>query len=192
MAEDKVKISVIIVNWNVCDLLQACLSSLFQQTMIPDDQYEVVVVDNASNDGSVVMVKKNSLGCGSLKARRTSGLPEPITLPSPSLEEIYLLLLNPDTVVLDDVVGSILAYAESHSDVAVAGCRLLNTDLSLQRWTGGAFPTLWNVAAHYLWLDRFIPAKWRRAKPAILTGTVSPTWKWTGCQEHVCLSGVTV
>jgi GT2 family glycosyltransferase len=55
----------------------------------------------------------------------------------------------------------LLDFMDRHPRVGAVGCRLLNTDGSLQRWTGGAFPNLANVACHYLFLDRLLPAGWR-------------------------------
>jgi GT2 family glycosyltransferase len=52
---------------------------------------------------------------------------------------------------------------DSRPGTRAAGARLVNADGSLQRWTGGAFPTLWNVACHYLFLSRFLPPALRPA-----------------------------
>src|SRR5262249_30170739 len=49
-------------------------------------------------------------------------------------------------------------WMDQHPRAGIAGCRLLNTDGTLQRWTGGAFPNLANVASHHLFLDRVLPA----------------------------------
>ncbi|HUD34702.1 MAG TPA: glycosyltransferase family 2 protein, partial [Variovorax sp.] len=73
----------------------------------------------------------------------------------------FVLLLNPDTVVEDGGLARLVAHMEARPDVAVTGCRLLNADRSLQRWTGGAYPRLLNVATHYLFIDRLLPPSWR-------------------------------
>jgi GT2 family glycosyltransferase len=83
----------------------------------------------------------------------------------PQCQGRYVLLLNPDTLVLDEAVRRLVEHMDLNPDVAAIGCRLLNADRSLQRWTGGAFPRTLNLASHYLFLDRLLP---RQLRPAPL------------------------
>jgi GT2 family glycosyltransferase len=73
----------------------------------------------------------------------------------------YILLLNPDTVLLDKTIDTMLKTLEQSPELGVVGCRLQNPDGSLQRWTGGAFPELMNVACHHLFFQRILPAPLR-------------------------------
>ena len=52
-----IELSIVIVNWNVCDLLRACLNSVQQQMLLPSHLYEIIVIDNASADQSVSMLR---------------------------------------------------------------------------------------------------------------------------------------
>lgn len=155
------KLSIIIVNWNVRDMLQACLRSVFDAGGLAADQMRVIVVDNASIDGSADMVRtmfpqvllianEDNVGFGRANNQALVHCTGP-----------FVLLLNPDTVVEDDGIAALVQSMESQPDTAIIGCRLLNADRSLQRWTGGAYPRLINVATHYLFLDRLLPAAWR-------------------------------
>jgi GT2 family glycosyltransferase len=65
----------------------------------------------------------------------------------------YVLLLNPDTEIVGDAVGTMVRYLEANCHVGALGCRLLNSDGSYQRWTAGAFPDIRRVAAHAFFLD---------------------------------------
>src|SRR5262249_46957584 len=57
----------------------------------------------------------------------------------------------------DDAIDRMLGYMESQPRVGALGCRLVYPDGSFQRWTGGAMPTLWNAACHFLFLGRILP-----------------------------------
>lgn len=155
------KLSIIIVNWNVCDMLHACLRSVFDAGGLAADRMRVIVVDNASGDGSAEMVRaafpqvllisnEDNVGFGRANNQALAHCVGP-----------FVLLLNPDTVVENGGIAALVQSMESQPDAVVIGCRLLNADRSLQRWTGGAYPRLLNVATHYLFLDRLLPSAWR-------------------------------
>lgn len=156
-----IDVSVIIVNWKVRELLRGCIASLFATTQLPRDRYEVIVVDNDSRDGSVEMVRREFPDVQLIASERNLGFGAGNNLALKISSGRTLLLLNPDTLVTEDVVTSLLQTLDTHPDVSIAGCRLLNRDGSLQKWTGGAFPTLHNVANHYLFLDRLLPRSLR-------------------------------
>lgn len=152
-----IDVSVIIVNWKVRDLLRQCLASLGTDSGLPPDSLQVIVVDNDSGDGSVQMVTGEFPGVALIANADNPGFGRANNQALPLCTGRYLLLLNPDTLVLDGAVRRMMQRMDELPDVAVLGCRLLNADGSLQRWTGGAFPRLSNVAAHYLFLDRLLP-----------------------------------
>jgi len=77
----------------------------------------------------------------------------------------YLLLLNPDTVVLDHAIDRVVAWMDVHPDVGVLGCRLVHSDGSFQRAAAGMFPGLRKLVWHHLFLDRILPSAW--APPAL-------------------------
>lgn len=155
------RVAVVIVNWKVRDLLRACLRSVFSAGGLAEGEFEVIVIDNDSRDGSVEMLltefpevrlvaNSDNVGFGAANNQAMAMTAAPI-----------LLLLNPDTVVLNGALAGMVARLERETDLAILGCRLLNGDGSLQRWTGGSFPNLRNVACHYLFLDRLLPRAWR-------------------------------
>jgi N-acetylglucosaminyl-diphospho-decaprenol L-rhamnosyltransferase len=150
-------LSVIVVNWKVHDLLRDCLSSLYAQTSLPAGEWEVIVVDNASCDGSVEMVRREFSGCTLVANPENVGFAKANNQAFALARGEFILLLNPDTVVLDNAAGRMLAVMASRPDVAALGCRLLNADRSFQRWTGGSQPTLANCTAHFLLLHKVLP-----------------------------------
>jgi GT2 family glycosyltransferase len=156
-----VVVSVIIVNWNVRDLLLSCLRSLRDELRLRPGQVEVVVVDNASSDGSVEAVRAAFPEVRVVASDENLGFGRANDLVLPSCRGRYVLLLNPDTVVLDGAVDRMVAHLEARPDVAALACRLLNSDGTFQRWTAGHFPTVRRAAVHAFFLDRVLPPRWR-------------------------------
>lgn len=155
------RLSILIVNWKVRDLLRACLRSVLEEIGDGGQEIEIIVVDNDSRDGSVEMVHAEFPGVGLIPNDRNAGFGAANDQGYQISRGACVLLLNPDTIVTGGAVGHLLDFMDRHPRVGAVGCRLLNTDGSLQRWTGGAFPNLANVACHYLFLDRLLPAGWR-------------------------------
>jgi len=126
-----VDLSVVIVNWNTCSYLRQCLESLSEERH-GGTQIEVIVVDNASTDGSAQMVRQEfpwvRLVANSGNAGYAKGNNQGISL----AEGRYVLLLNPDTVVPKGALGKLTAWMDSHPDVGAVGVRLLNPDGSVQ------------------------------------------------------------
>jgi GT2 family glycosyltransferase len=147
-------VSVIIVNWNTCDLLRQCLQSVRDHTL--GSRFETIVIDNASTDKSVAMVRaefpevvliENTENCG-FAAANNQGIVV--------AKGRYVLLLNSDTIVLDRAIDKTIAFADRHSDSAAVGCRVLNTDLTLQP-TCFMFPSVLNWFLFSSYLYRIFP-----------------------------------
>lgn len=156
-ARSALRLSIVIVNWKVKDLLRECLRSIAAGTQLTRADYEVIVVDNASDDGSVAMLEREFPSVKVIASRENIGFARANNEALAQCHGRYLLLLNPDTVVSDRGIDRMLAYMESHANVGALGCRLVYPDGSFQRWTGGAMPTLWNAACHFLFLGRILP-----------------------------------
>jgi N-acetylglucosaminyl-diphospho-decaprenol L-rhamnosyltransferase len=153
----EVMLSVIVVNWKVRDFLRDCLRSLYEQTRLPREQWELLVVDNDSNDGSVEMLRAEFPGAAVLVNARNVGFARANNQAFARCSGKYIVLLNPDTVVLDGAMDRMLAMMESQPRIGALGCRLLNNDGSFQRWTGGSPPNLWNITCHFLLIYRLLP-----------------------------------
>jgi GT2 family glycosyltransferase len=156
-----IDVSVIVVNWNVRDLLRECLRSALEDGGIPPERLELVVVDNDSRDGSAEMVRAEFPQLPLIANRDNVGFGRANNQALPLCHGRYVLLLNPDTRVLPGALAALVRHMDETPDAAVMGCRLLNADGSLQRWTGGAYPRLLNVVNHYFFVDRLLPPGWR-------------------------------
>jgi GT2 family glycosyltransferase len=155
-----VKLSIIIVNWKVRELLRGCLRSVFEQTRLPSGSWEVIVVDNDSRDGSVEMVRSEFPQARLIVSETNLGFADGCQAGYEVSSGEFVLLLNPDTIVLDHAIEKMIEQIEQDPKVAVLGSRLLNTDGSFQRASGGAYPKLTNLAWNYLLLNRLLPSRW--------------------------------
>ena len=144
------RLAVVIVNWNVRDLLRRCLTSLQAAIETAGVETAVVVVDNGSTDGSVALLRAEfpwvqvvasptNVGFtrGNNLALRALGFNDTPTSPLPS----YVLLLNPDTEVPPTALTTLLAYMDAHPELGLLGPRLRYADGSLQS-SRRRFPTL--------------------------------------------------
>lgn len=156
-------LSIVIVNWKVRELLRECLRSIYGNTALARERYEVVVVDNASDDGSTDMMRQAFPEVKVIENRRNVGFGAANNQAMPCCSGEWILLLNPDTLVRPGAIDRMLEKIQSSPRIAVLGCRLENADGTLQRWTGGAFPNYRNLLGHYFFLDRLLPAAWRPA-----------------------------
>lgn len=160
--------SIVIVNWNTLDLLRDCLSSIYENLGSLDT--EVIVVDNASKDGSQAMVKAEFPDTILIENRENKGFAAANNQALKIARGNYCLLLNSDTVILRDVLVQSVMYLDRNPEVGVMGCRVLNTDRSLQP-TCSMFPTVLNILLLLsgLWklpwpafLDRYQMRRWDR------------------------------
>ena len=134
-------LTVIIVNYKVRDFLGSALTSV-QQALRGIDG-EVIVVDNASDDGSVEMVRGKFPAVRVIANRRNLGFAAANNLALRESRGRFLLLLNPDTVVQEDTFQTIVRFLDEHRDAGLAGCKILNPDGTLQPACRRSFPTPW-------------------------------------------------
>ncbi len=132
-------LSIIIVNWKVKDLLEKCLQSIFEQTK--NISFEVFVVDNNSGDGSVEMVREKFPQVDLTASQENLGFAKGNNLAIKKSRGRYILLLNPDTEILENALEKMVRFMDANQDCGIAGCKLLNPDLSLQP-SVRAFPDL--------------------------------------------------
>jgi N-acetylglucosaminyl-diphospho-decaprenol L-rhamnosyltransferase len=147
-------VSVVIVSWNTCILLESCLRSLYNslQKLRPED-LEVWVVDNASTDGSLEMIAEKFSQVRPVSNPENVGFAAGNNQAIRSSQGDYILLLNPDTEVLPGAIDTLLDFMEVKPIAGAAGALLLNPDHSLQT-SCYPFPTLGGELWRLLHLDR--------------------------------------
>lgn len=152
-------LSIIIVNWNVRDLLRDCLRSI--ERVRDDPELEVVVVDSASADDSVGMVQTEFPWVRLIPCDENVGFPRGNNIGLAEARGHYLLLLNPDTIVQDDALMILQDYLTAHPDVGAVGPMLLNPDGSVQS-SRRRFPTPATGFFESTWLEGVAPGVLRR------------------------------
>jgi len=144
-------LSIIIVSWNTLDLLDACLASIMAHS--PRRRFEVIVVDNASTDGSANMVRRRYPDARLIENEKNVGFARANNQGIRQAVGRYLLLLNPDTEVRPDALETLIRFLEQHNEAGAAGARILNPDGTLQ-YSCYPAPTLLNEWLHLFHLDR--------------------------------------
>lgn len=132
-------LSIIVVNWNVKELLRNCLHSLLEQTT-PGLVTEIIVVDSASIDGSAEMVRCEFPQVRLIASDENLGYARGNNTGVAAARGGYLFLLNPDTVVKPDALSRMVTYMESHPLVGALGPQLVWPDGSVQS-SRRRFPT---------------------------------------------------
>ncbi len=150
-----IDVSVVIVNWNTKDLLRPCLQSLRED--VRDLAHEIIVVDNASSDGSAAMVRSAFPDVVLIENADNVGFPRANNQALARCCGRYVLLLNPDTLVESPAIPPMVARLDADPALGAAGCRLVRPDRSVQYECARNFPTLWNVAFELTGLTRLLP-----------------------------------
>ena len=136
-------ISVVIVSYKVPALLRACLASL--QREVDGCSYEVIVVENASSDNSVEMVRDEFPGVQLIALDENIGFAAGSNLGARAAAGEYVLLLNPDTELVGDTLGALLRYARAHPEAGLVGGRTLRPDGELDPGSCWGAQSLWSL-----------------------------------------------
>lgn len=147
-------LSIIIVSWNVRELLRACLRSL--EAGRHALTLEVIVVDSASADGTPEMVRNDFPWVHLLAQQENVGFPRGNNIGIRQSTGRYLLLLNPDTEVVGDALQRMVAYLNEHPQTGVVGAQLLYPDGRVQS-SRRRFPTLLTAFFESTWLQPLAP-----------------------------------
>jgi hypothetical protein len=148
------KLSIVIICWNDLSDIGKCLESIYWETSAIE--FEVIVTDNASTDGSVEHVRSHFPKVRIVENRSNRGYGAGNNAGFRAALGEYVLILNPDTLIRERAIEKLLAYAECHPEAGAFGCRVLNTDGSFQH-AAYPVPTVRSflIAALYLrWLGR--------------------------------------
>lgn len=169
-------LSIIIVNYNTEDLTIDCIKSVFRHTK--NISYEIIVVDNASSDDSIKEISKFRKTVKNFKLienNKNRGFAKANNQGLRKAKGKYLLLLNSDTVVKNNLFKGMIDWMNDHPKAGVSTCALLNKDGSIQG-SGGNFPDLFRVFSWMFFLED-IPLLDRLIKPFHPMHTQSPFYR---------------
>ena len=123
-------LSIIIVNYNGGELIQRCLAAIFEHP--PRRHFEIIVIDNASGDGSPELIAENFPDVRLIRSDVNGGLCKAFNHGARVTTAPYLLSLDNDTRVLENALDELLEFMENNPDVGGVGSNLYNPDMSLQ------------------------------------------------------------
>jgi len=161
-------LAIVIVNYNVCDLLRRCLTSVF--TSEGSVRFAVCVVDNDSPDESTMMVATEFPQVALIANSENAGYP---AANNQGLRRLgaedsnfprYCLLLNPDTEVPPDAFSKIISYMDSHPEVGVVGPKLVLPDGTLDLACRRGFDSMSALVYRMLGLSKLFPKSRRFAR----------------------------
>ena len=126
----QVTLSIIIISYNVKDLLINCIKSI--KNTIQNTTYEIIVVDNNSSDDSVQAITLMFNDLKVISNNKNVGFAAANNQAIKICRGEYLLLLNPDTIVFDNTINGCLTFFKDTPDAGLVSCKILNPDMSLQ------------------------------------------------------------
>jgi len=148
-------LSIIIVNWNSREYLRKCLATILAE--ISGIAFEAIVIDSASFDGCAEMVKQHYPQVKFLQSSENLGFSGANNRAVDASTGRYLLFLNPDTEIVGTAIRTLLGTAQGLPNAGAVGCKLLNSDGTLQTSCVQAFPTILNQLLSAEVLRRLTP-----------------------------------
>ena len=146
------KLSVVIVSYNVRSYLEQCLQSV--QRALEGIEGEVFVVDNHSTDDSVEVVRRDYAWVKLMENQENQGFARANNLAIRQAQGEYVLLLNPDTIVEEGTLRNVLAFMEAHPKAGGVGVMMRNEDGSLAPESRRALPTPWVSCLKMIGFDK--------------------------------------
>ena len=150
----QVTASICIVTYKVRDLLRDCLNSLAEATRL---DYEVIVVDNGSQDGVVEMLRSEYPSVEVVENDQNLGFTRPMNQAMRLSRGKYLILLNPDTLVQPEALDTLVTFMQDHPEVGICGPKVLNRDGSLQKPCRRGESRPWAVFTYFSGLSSLFP-----------------------------------
>jgi GT2 family glycosyltransferase len=133
------KLSIVIICWNDWKVIENCLRSIYENTH--KIEYEVIVSDNGSTDGSVEKIREQFPAVRVVENRANLGFGKGNNAGIRQAGGDYVLILNPDTIIHNDALDRWIEFADRHPEAGAFGCRVHNPDGTYQR-SGRPFPTI--------------------------------------------------
>lgn len=137
-------VAILIVTYNSAGQIEACLRSVLAQRRAV--RQEIIVVDNASSDQTVDLIRREFPAVKLLTPGRNLGFAAGVNLAARAADAEFVLLLNPDTVVLDHAIDVVVEFARAHPHYGIYGGRTLKPDGSLEPSSCWGMPDLWSLA----------------------------------------------
>lgn len=201
----KADVAIVIVTYNSEGQIRECLESVFCQRENVSQQ--VIVVDNQSRDGTVDLIRKKFPDVQLILPGENLGFAKGVNLGARNADAEFVLLLNPDTVILDHAIDVLVEFARENPTHGLYGGRTLKPDGTLEPSSCWGVPTLWSMtlfafgittlASKNRWLDPESLGSWQRdsvREVGVITGCflLTPLGIWNklgGLDERYFMYG---
>ncbi len=151
-------LTIILLSYNTKNITENCLHSLYAQFKKEKNLVvEVIVVDNASTDGSADMLfqfRKHHKNFSVISNAKNLGFPKANNIAARHAKGIYLLFLNSDTLMKEMDFGQILTYMETHSQIGAMTVRVILPHSGIDKASHRGFPTVWNSFCYFTGLEK--------------------------------------
>ena len=154
-----IDLNISIVSYNTKALLKDCLNSIYKNT--GKYEFEVIVVDNNSEDGSVAMVEKEFPQVKLIRNRENVGFARANNQVIRQSKGRYILLLNSDTVVISDALSKMISFMDNHPEAGAVGGKVFRPDLTAQPSTRICLD-LRTLFISFFDLKKLVPPAYRR------------------------------
>lgn len=148
-------LSIIIVNYNVKEFLQNLLHSIARA--VQNISTEIIVVDNASDDGSAEFIKEKFPEIKLIVNEKNLGFSKANNIGIKDSSGNYILLINPDTIVSEDTFQKMIKFFKENPESGMAGCKILNPDGTLQLACRRSFPGPWTSFSKVTGMSTLFP-----------------------------------
>jgi len=135
-------LSIIIVNYNSTSYLLSCISSIYRETKGVD--FEIIVVDNASTDNGCDLIRQQYPLVKIIESSLNLGFAGANNIGFDQAQGEHVFFLNPDTVILENAIATLFGHLTTIKNAGAIGCRLLNSDMSIQTSALLPIPTIAN------------------------------------------------
>lgn len=147
-------VSILVVSYNTVDLTRQCLASLSAGT---DRPYEVILVENASSDGTVEMIRREFRSVRLIAMPRNIGFARAVNLAARYSSGKYVLLLNPDTRMHPGTIDRLVDFARMHPEAGLVGGRTVAPSGDVDHMSCWGRPTLWSSFCYGTGLSSAFP-----------------------------------
>ena len=152
-------LSIIIVSYNTKEFLRNCLTSILS-SINGKLGCEVIVVDNASSDGSaseILNMKNKISNMRAILNKKNVGFSKANNIGIKQAKGRYLLFLNPDTIVYPNILETMVDFMDKHKDAGAATCKVVMPNGELDESCHRGFPTPWNAFSYFSGISKLFP-----------------------------------
>jgi GT2 family glycosyltransferase len=150
-----IDVSICIITYHARDFLRDCLRSIYGT--VGSVSFEIIVVDNHSEDGTVEMLRSDFSDVHLLVNDQNTGYTRPNNQAMRVSQGRYILLINPDTLVEPNTITELAGFLDTHPEVGIVGPKVLNRDGTLQKQCRRSEARPWDAICYFSGLSRLFP-----------------------------------